>query len=472
MRNDDDKNKAEIDSPLDDQTGQPNDRQNHPRSRSRRRTIATASLLLLIGGACYLVWSMFGTKGAGRIDLRVRSPRPEEKVDAGDHPAKPVAPDDVTAEAIAEARRAIGAPSPASAAVPTPQDAHKATGQTSPSVLTPPPLEVPNSHGSAQPNGVSTGTSADQSRNSLKAASGRNTEQSIRLDADPPPVKEKLPTLNAGPAKRVADLPSSQPAVQSFAHSSAPIVLPSFGSIIPVRTLGKMYTLRSGSITRLEVTRNVSGEGWTLSKGTVLIGSISGGEQDRAFVSLSGFIDPNTDRFVKLTGETLGSDGGSGLKGKLHKVSKAWSRAFSRVGSSAAQIGGAVAAGRISGQPVIMTDLGSRTVSPLTSEVDGAVLDSSTSRGFVEVPAGTVGFVMVTAIPPETKGVDALPNRSPSDFTQVAGGETTSPNTGLSDDELAELLSSADPQRIQAAMPRMTPRMRKLAESVLAESEK
>jgi hypothetical protein len=270
----------------------------------------------------------------------------------------------------------------------------------------------------------------------------------------------------------VADLPSSQPAVQSFAHSSAPIVLPSFGSIIPVRTLGKIYTLRSGSITRLEITRNVSGEGWTLSKGTVLIGSISGGEQDRAFVSLSGFIDPNADRFVKLTGETLGSDGGSGLKGKLHKVSKAWSRAFSRVGSSAAQIGGAVAAGRISGQPVIMTDLGSRTVSPLTSEVDGAVLDSSNNRGFVEVPAGTVGFVMVTAIPPETKGVDALPNRSPSDFTQVAGGETASPNTGLSDDELAELLSSADPQRIQAAMPRMTPRMRKLAESVLAESEK
>jgi hypothetical protein len=119
-----------------------------------------------------------------------------------------------------------------------------------------------------------------------------------------------------------------------------------------------------------------------------------------------------------------------------------------------------------------MTDLGSRTVSPLTSEVDSAVLDSSTSRGFVEVPAGTVGFVMVTAIPPETKGIDALPSQSANDFTQVADAETARPNTGLSDDELAELLSSADPQRIQAAMPRMTPRMRKLAESVLAESEK
>jgi hypothetical protein len=47
----------------------------------------------------------------------------------------------------------------------------------------------------------------------------------------------------------VADLPSSQPAVQSFAHSSAPIVLPSFGSIIPVRTLGKIYTLSSDHAT-------------------------------------------------------------------------------------------------------------------------------------------------------------------------------------------------------------------------------
>ena len=118
MRSDDEKNRPEIDSPLDQQTDQPSGRRNNPRSRSRRRTIAAASLLLLVGGACYLVWSMFGTNGRSRIDLRVRSPHTEEKVDTGDHPAKPVAPDDVTAEAIAEARRAIGAPSPASAWAP------------------------------------------------------------------------------------------------------------------------------------------------------------------------------------------------------------------------------------------------------------------------------------------------------------------------------------------------------------------
>jgi hypothetical protein len=39
----------------------------------------------------------------------------------------------------------------------------------------------------------------------------------------------------------------------------------------------------------------------------------------------------------------------------------------------------------------------------------------------------------------------------------------------LSDEELAELLSSDDPSKIKAAMPRMTPEMRQVAELVVKE---
>jgi hypothetical protein len=62
---------------------------------------------------------------------------------------------------------------------------------------------------------------------------------------------------------------------------------------------------------------------------------------------------------------------------------------------------------------------------------------------------------MVTDLPETKKGIDADPTKEP---------EAT-----LSDEELAELLSSGDPSKIKAAMPRMTPEMRQVAELVVKE---
>jgi hypothetical protein len=242
--------------------------------------------------------------------------------------------------------------------------------------------------------------------------------------------------------------------------------LPRFGSILPVRTLGKIYTLRSGSSIRLELTRYVSGEGWSLSKGTVLIGQIRGSERDRAFIAITGFIDPSRDRFVNLNGEILGDDGGSGIRGEFHKLSSGWSRAFARVGSAAVNVAGAIAGSRISGQPVIITDVGSRTISPFSSEVDSSLLNQA--RGFVEVPAGTSGFVMVTTLPADVKAVDAEPDH----LAQFSDTTTASANQSgaLTQEELAQLLTSFDTTRIREALPRMSPQMRRVAETVLAES--
>ena len=80
----------------------------------------------------------------------------------------------------------------------------------------------------------------------------------------------------------------------------------------------------------------------------------------------------------------------------------------------------------------------------------------ASSREFVEVSAGTPAFVMIASLPKEAQGVDA-------DSLANGNGEA------LKDEELAELLSSDSPEKIRAAMPRMTPELRRIAEAVLKE---
>src|SRR5262249_53586528 len=130
------------------------------------------------------------------------------------------------------------------------------------------------------------------------SASRRNREQSIRFPADGEQIgKGKInprsPRTQAATVQPDdADARPTGSSDNSREHSVAriasklplspsrpiipPVVLPSFGSVLPVRTLGKIYTLRSGSSIRLELTRYVSGEGWSLPKGTVLIGQVRG----------------------------------------------------------------------------------------------------------------------------------------------------------------------------------------------------
>jgi hypothetical protein len=81
------------------------------------------------------------------------------------------------------------------------------------------------------------------------------------------------------------------------------------------------------------------------------------------------------------------------------------------------------------------------------------------NRSFVEVAAGTVGFVLVTT----------LPAVASADASVATNHNTTSPS--LSDAELAELFSSSNPTRIRAALPRLTPEVRRVVEQSLKEME-
>jgi hypothetical protein len=148
---------------------------------------------------------------------------------------------------------------------------------------------------------------------------GRNSERSVRIDEE----------LKAAPEPR-GGAGAREGSAGDVRRDPSGVALPSFGSMLPVKSLGVLYTLRSGGLVRLELTRDVKGKGWAIPRGTVLVGAMRGAEYDRAFVSLVGFIDTESGRFVKISGDLLGSDGGAGIRGKRRKMSSGWSRALSK----------------------------------------------------------------------------------------------------------------------------------------------
>lgn len=237
---------------------------------------------------------------------------------------------------------------------------------------------------------------------------------------------------------------------------------PSFGSLLPVRTLGAIYTLRTGALVRMELTRDSAGPGWKLPRRTVIVGTLRGGEFDRAYVSVVGYIDSTSGRLVTFGGSLLGSDAGEGMKGERRQVTSRWARIFGTVadrGFALAQ----TALGRRSGATIVLGDAGRPEIDALTRNGD--------RREFVAVEAGSMGYVSVTDLPREVEGIDALAQMNPDTLAQLLNsGANTS--TGLTDTEVAQLLSAGSPAQIRRALPRMNEQMRRLAEQVLNQSER
>jgi hypothetical protein len=274
-------------------------------------------------------------------------------------------------------------------------------------------------------------------------ASERNPERSIRCAPTPAPISARQPVAGASANANLFE--QAQPAVPKLAE--ARVVAPPFGAMLPIRTTGALYTLRPG-LARFELMRDVRGQGWQMRKGTTLIGQQQGGEYDRAYVSLMGFIDPESKRFVKVSGEVLGADGAPGLQGKRRQISSRWARVLGRAATSAVSLGQAA------------LSRGNSTTVVLPGAIAPELTPSAASRReFVEVSAGAPAFVMITDLPKEARGIDA-------DTLAQGNGEA------LKDEELAELLSSDSPEKIRAAMPRMTPELRRIAEAVLKEQGK
>jgi hypothetical protein len=88
-------------------------------------------------------------------------------------------------------------------------------------------------------------------------------------------------------------------------------------------------------------------------------------------------------------------------------------------------------------------------------------------NSFVEVAAGSSGYMMITELPDSVEGVDALSRLSEQDVEERSSVDQPRKTTGISERELAELIQSGDQEQIREAMPRMTPQMRRIAEAVI-----
>jgi hypothetical protein len=228
---------------------------------------------------------------------------------------------------------------------------------------------------------------------------------------------------------------------------------PAFGAMLPVRLMGVVYTIRSGSLARFELMRDLKTEQWQMKRGTVFVGNVSGSGADRAFIQIKGFIDPATERFIKIEGEILGEDGGAGLRGRTRRVASVWGKALDRAARAGLQIATSIL-NRGASSVIIAAD----PYGAIPSVGDRSVIDGNTNRSFVEVPAGAVGFIMVTTLPKAEDSNSHLANNIDR-------------KDEITDRELAELMLSADPNRIRAAMPRMSLELQRVAEMTLKEIE-
>ena len=250
---------------------------------------------------------------------------------------------------------------------------------------------------------------------------------------------------------------------------------PTFGTLLPVRLLGAVYTLRSsGGLVRMELTREVSGRGFRFPAGTTVVGTLRGSEYNRAFITALGLIDQQSGGLVKFEGEMMGADGASGIKGERKNVKSFGSRFLAALREASGQAVNVLASRGSRGGAVII-DTASLTGGEISDELSALLHGNSRgqSNSFVKINAGAEGYVLVTDLPGEVRLSNDLSHPSSLDSINALGNaERVLPGIGLSASELADLFATNDASRIRAALPRMTPQMRELAERALRETER
>ena len=192
---------------------------------------------------------------------------------------------------------------------------------------------------------------------------------------------------------------------------AAPLGEIPFGTMLPVRLVGSIYTLRnSGGFVRMGLTRPVEGKGYSFPAGTMIVGNVRGGESVRAFVTVVGLVDPVSGVLVKFSGELLGRDGASGIEGKRRNLTSQWARFFRGMKDTAASVLGSVGA-ITSGSTVILSEPLRRGTESTTEDLSGAFLKNEREDSFLEVPAGANGYVLVTGLPENSAATTSQPTK-------------------------------------------------------------
>ncbi len=204
----------------------------------------------------------------------------------------------------------------------------------------------------------------------------------------------------------------------------------------------------------MELSRSVRKGAFSYPAGTIIVGRLRGNEYNRAYITAIGAIDPKSGKLVKFEGEILGVDGASGVNGNRKSIKSWGARFLSGLREAGGQAVNVLAARGGRGGTVVLSGTGG-----LKGEVSSTVRGDSKENSFVVVRAGTEAYVLITDLPVEQRGDDN------SDELEKLAGSTGSqlPGINLSESEMAEILSTDDPNKIRAALLKMSPQFRALA---------
>lgn len=436
----------------------------------KRKLIGWSFLLLLIVGGGFALYLLLR---ANRVNVKVQADSRRETSSEKPQPS-PGGPENVlSAEAIQIARQAMGAdrlgsPNPAPSPSPSPTASPSSIGNVQRLTFTDNSPSYAHQNDAGSTNGNDTQNNQGDSKTAQPALTSdvaaqiaqtrANATQSLFVDEAPQRQLLVQPATSRGSQR-----PTSNKAGATTPIREASVVLPPFGSMLPVRTQGVIFSLRNNSYARLELSRDCQGEGWSLSKGTLLIGRVNGSENDRAYVNIVGFIDPKSNKFVKMTGEVLGSDGGTGMVGKRVAVDRNHlKQTLSKVASTGLQVAGMMAGALTGRGTVVVNGAGYRLLNPITDEAGRIVGSSDDKRSFVKIEAGQSAYVMVADLPKESRAVDAP---GEEELTRAA--------TSLNDREVMELILLGTPDEIRTALPLMSEEQKQLVlKSIGTESQK
>src|SRR5205807_646828 len=260
-----------------------------------------------------------------RVNVKVQADARHDATSAKTKADPKGSDNNLSVEAVNLAREALGSDdgttnnASSTSATPTPTPSPQENSNDSTTVR-PPSMSgtvyqpaVNNNNGSTDTrtgSASSSATTPERSSNGTNyaaqelAQSRANATQTIYVDDSPPRIVST--TMLANGATRLSSSNQTRSASKLDAMIP-PAVLPPFGTMLPVRTQGVVFTLRNNSYARLELTRDAAGTGWSLPKGTILVGRTTGSEYDRAFMNVIGYIDPRDNKLVKMSGDVLGS---------------------------------------------------------------------------------------------------------------------------------------------------------------------
>lgn len=431
------------------------------RKKSWKRRLAGwlfVTLLICVGiGTLYLLMRV------NRVNVKVQAYSPPAAQNAKSRDDAANSENGLTAEAINIARNASGTDTAATTnadptASPTASPSSAVNdGRNLSFTLNSSPVTEPLNDGN------SIGSASQQSNNTVKPSASSSDLSTMALSSRANPTTsifvDDTVSKSAHQPQTIASVPSRLDRKTRPATSLKPpaAVLPPFGTMLPVRTQGVLFTVRNNSYARLELTRDCSGMGWSLPKGTVLIGRTSGSEYDRAFVNVIGYIDPRDNKLVKMTGEALGADGATGIPGKRIGVDRnRLKETLRKVASSGVQVAGTMV-GALTGRGTVVIDsAGYRLMNPISNEARAA-LGGNEQKNFVKVMAGQPAYVMVADLPKSVQTVDAP---GEDEILRAAGS--------LSDREVMELILFGSPDEVRAALPLMTDEQKRLVTNTLA----